>query len=275
MKLKFHTVDAFSQKPFGGNPAAVCILDDIIPDSLMQNIALEMNLAETAFVLKLKDDDERGDGYSLRWFTPNSEVDLCGHATLASSHIMWQTGVCPNTEPIKFHSRSGLLTAEYYNGEIGLNFPAIPQKEITYPPQLITSIGGAKPKYVGMTKWSYLIELEDENAVRAAIPDYNLMLKLPGWGTIITAEADKNGLGKEGYDFVSRFFAPEKGVPEDPVTGSAHCALGPYWQKRLGRDKFKAYQASERGGTLGVSVVGDRVLLTGFAVTVIEGEINV
>jgi PhzF family phenazine biosynthesis protein len=274
MKLKFHTVDAFTQKPFGGNPAAVCILNDIIPDSLMQSIAFEMNLSETAFVLKLKEDDERGEGYSLRWFTPNAEVDLCGHATLASSHIMWQTGVCSTTEKINFHTRSGLLTAEYNNGEIGLDFPAIPQKEIKYPPELITAIGGAKPKYVGMTKWNYIVELENEAAVISAQPDFALMLTLPGWGTIVTAEADKNGLGKEGYDFVSRFFAPEKGITEDPVTGSAHCALGPYWQTRLKKDKFKAYQASERGGTLGVSVVGDRVLLTGFGVTVIEGEIN-
>src|SRR4030095_10398641 len=130
MKLKFHTVDAFTQKPFGGNPAAVCILNDIIPESLMQNIAMEMNLSETAFILKLKDDDERGEGYSVRWFPPNAEVDLCGHATLASSHIMWQNGVISNTEKIKFHTRSGLLTAEYNNGEIGLDFPAIPQKEV-------------------------------------------------------------------------------------------------------------------------------------------------
>jgi PhzF family phenazine biosynthesis protein len=274
MKLKFHTVDAFTQKPFGGNPAAVFILNDIIPDSLMQSIAFEMNLSETAFVLKLKEDEERGEGYSLRWFTPNMEVDLCGHATLASAHIMWQTGVCQTNEKINFHTRSGLLTAVYNKGQIGLDFPAIPQKEIKYPPELITAIGGAKPKYVGMTKWNYLVELEDEAAVLGAQPDFPLMLTLPGWGTIVTAEADKNGLGKEGYDFVSRFFAPEKGITEDPVTGSAHCALGPYWLKRLSKDKFKAYQASERGGALGVSVVGDRVLLTGFGVTVIEGEVN-
>jgi PhzF family phenazine biosynthesis protein len=269
MKLKISTVDAFTEKPFGGNPAAVCILDNPIPDSLMQNIAFEMNLAETAFVLK------QDDGWSLRWMTPVAEVDLCGHATLASSHIMWQNGVSPMTEPIRFHTRSGVLTAEYYNGEIGLNFPAIPQKEIDCPPELIASIGGAKPKYVGMTKWNYLIELEDEKAVLNAKPDFNLMLTLPGWGTIITAQADPNGYGKKGYDFVSRFFAPEKGITEDPVTGSAHCALAPYWRGRLGKDKFKAYQASERGGTLGLKVLGDRVLLTGSAVTVLQGEISV
>lgn len=269
MKLKIQTVDAFTQKPFSGNPAAVCILNDIIPDSLMQKIAFEMNLAETAFVLK------QDDGYSLRWMTPVSEVDLCGHATLASAHIMWQNGVCPMTESIRFHTRSGVLTAEYNNGEITLNFPAIPQKEISCPPELITAIGGAKPVYSGMTKWNYILELENEQAVLNAKPDFNLMMTLPGWGTIITAKAAPNGFGKEGYDFVSRFFAPEKGVPEDPVTGSAHCALGPYWQGRLNKNEFKAYQASERGGTVHVTVEGDRVYLRGNAVTMLSGEIEV
>lgn len=268
MKLPIYTVDAFTTKPFGGNPAAVCILNDVIPVSLMQNIAFELNLAETAFVLKEKDKE----GYSLRWMTPVSEVDLCGHATLASSHIMWQKGIVPETEPIHFHTRSGLLKAEYNNGEITLDFPAIPQKEIEYPKDLLDAIGGVSPKYVGMTKWNYLIELESEKDVRELKPDFNIMLTLPGWGTIITAKADEN---KEGYDFISRFFAPEKGIQEDPVTGSAHCALAPYWQARLGKDIFKAYQASERGGTLGLKVSGDRVMITGNAVTVIEGEINV
>jgi len=264
MKLPIYTVDAFTDKPFSGNPAAVCILQEMIPESLMQKIAFEMNLSETAFVLK--QDDE----YSLRWFTPKAEVDLCGHATLASAHIMWQKGITDLDKPINFHTRSGLLSAEYYKGEIGLNFPAIDQKQIDYPKELVDSIGGAMPRYVGMTKWNYLIELEDENAVRRVVPKFDVMLALPGWGTIITAKAFM-----DGYDFVSRFFAPEKGVPEDPVTGIAHCALGPYWQKRLGKDKFKAYQASPRGGTVGVSVVGDRVLLTGHAVSVLEGEINI
>lgn len=276
MKLKINTVDAFADKTFSGNPAAVCILEDIIPDSLMKNIAMEMNLSETAFVSKINDDDGKFTGeYSLRWFTPEYEVDLCGHATLASSHIMWQKGIVPQTDEIKFKTRSGLLTAKNNNGEITLDFPAIQQKEVKYPPELITSIGGAKPVYVGMTKWNYLMELENEQAIYDAKPDFKLIESLPGWGIIITAAADINGLGKKGYDFVSRFFAPEKGVPEDPVTGSAHCALALYWQKRLGKNKFKAYQASERGGTLGVEVNGDRVYLKGKAITVIEGEINI
>lgn len=276
MKLKLQTVDAFTDKPFSGNPAAVCLLDDILPDSLMQKIAMEMNLSETAFVLREKDEDGNPtDTYSLRWFTPSSEIDLCGHATLASGHIMWQEGVCKEDETIKFNTRSGLLTAKKSDKGITLDFPAIPQKEIKYPPELIASIGGANPVYVGMTKWNYIIELENEEAIHNAKPDYSIMLSLPGWGTIITAQADKNGLGKDGYDVVSRFFAPEKGVPEDPVTGSAHCAIAPYWQNKLGKSTLKAYQASERGGTLLLEVIGDRVTLTGTGVTMMAGEMEV
>ena len=266
MKLPIFTVDAFTNEPFKGNPAAVCLLKEEIPTSLMQSIAFELNLAETAFVLKEKDSD----AYSLRWMTPVSEVDLCGHATLASSHIMWQEGICKKDETINFNTRSGLLTAKYNNGKITLDFPAIPQKKIEYPPELIDAIGGVQPKYVGMTKWNYIIELESESDIINLKPDFNVMLKLPGWGTIITAAADM-----PGYDFISRFFAPEKGIQEDPVTGSAHCALAPYWQQRLGKNTFKAYQASERGGTLDIVIEGDRVYLTGEALTVIKGEIEV
>lgn len=270
MKLPIFTVDAFTNMPFKGNPAAVCLLSEEIPTSLMQSIAFELNLAETAFVLKEKDSDI----FSLRWMTPVSEVDLCGHATLASSHIMWQEGIAEKDETIKFSTRSGLLKADYYKGEIGLDFPAIPQKKIDYPPELIKAIGGVQPKYVGMTKWNYLIELNSEADVLNLKPNFDVMLTLPGWGTIITAKADAD-YGKQGYDFISRFFAPEKGIQEDPVTGSAHCALAPYWHGRLGKDTFKAYQASERGGTLGIKINGDRVMLTGEAMTVISGEIEV
>lgn len=266
MKLPIFTVDAFTNEPFKGNPAAVCILTEDIPTSIMQSIAFELNLAETAFVLKEKDTDT----FSLRWMTPVSEVDLCGHATLATSHILWQQGICKTTETIHYNTRSGLLKADYHKGEIGLDFPAIPQKKIEYPPELIDAIGGVQPKYVGMTKWNYLIELDSESDIRNLKPNFDIMLTLPGWGTIITAKADM-----KGYDFVSRFFAPEKGIQEDPVTGSAHCALGPYWQSRLGKDSFIAYQVSERGGTVGVKVSGDRVMLSGEAVTVISGEIEV
>ncbi len=270
MKLPIFTVDAFTNEPFKGNPAAVCLLNEDIPTSLMQSIAFELNLAETAFVLKEKDSDT----WSLRWMTPVSEVDLCGHATLASSHIMWQQGLCKQDVMIKFNTRSGLLTAKNNGGKITLDFPAIPQKEIKYPPELIDAIGGAEPKYVGMTKWNYIIELNGEADILNLKPNFDVMLKLPGWGTIITAKAEAD-YGKKGYDFISRFFAPEKGIQEDPVTGSAHCALALYWQSRLNKNTFKAYQASERGGTLGIEINGDRVFLTGEAVTVINGEIEV
>ncbi|HEY3249555.1 MAG TPA: PhzF family phenazine biosynthesis protein [Ignavibacteria bacterium] len=264
MKLPIYTVDAFADKPFSGNPAAVCVLNEAIYDSAMQNIAFEMNLSETAFVLK------EDDVYDLRWFTPAAEVDLCGHATLASAHILWEQGLHDTNKQINFKTRSGALITYKKGDEIEMDFPAIPEKEISYPVELIQALGGVSPKYVGMTRWNYVVELENEQAVRAVQPDFELLLDLPGWGTIITAKADPGE-----YDFVSRFFAPEKGVPEDPVTGSAHCALGPYWQKRLGKKEFTAYQASARGGRVGVRVEGDRVFLSGKAVTVIKGEINI
>ncbi len=270
MKLPIFTVDAFTNEPFKGNPAAICILNEDIPTSLMQNIAFELNLAETAFVLKEKDSES----FSLRWMTPVSEVDLCGHATLASSHIMWQEGICKIDETIHFNTRSGLLKSKNNDGKITLDFPAIAQKQIKYSPELIEAIGGVKPKYVGMTKWNYIIELDREADVLNLKPNYDLMLKLPGWGTIITSKAEGE-YSKQGYDFISRFFAPEKGVQEDPVTGSAHCALAPYWQQKLEKNTFKAYQASERGGTLELEIKGDRVYLTGEALTIIKGEIEV
>ena len=166
MKLPIFTVDAFTSEPFKGNPAAVCLLKEDIPTSLMQNIAFELNLAETAFVLKEKDSDT----YSLRWMTPVSEVDLCGHATLATSHILWQEGICKMDEQINYNTRSGLLKTDYSEDGIELDFPAIPQKKIDYPPDLIAAIGGAEPKYVGMTKWNYIIELENETAIRELKP---------------------------------------------------------------------------------------------------------
>jgi len=264
MKVPIFTVDAFADKPFSGNPAAVCLLNDAIYESDMQSIAFEMNLSETAFLLKLDKD------YSLRWFTPAAEVDLCGHATLSSAHILWQEGLCKPDEPIHFHTKSGLLIAYKKGDEIEMDFPAIPEKEVSYPADLIHALGGVEPKYVGMTKWNYVVELESEHVVKSLKPDFGRMLTLPGWGTMVTAKADSGD-----YDFVSRFFAPEKGVPEDPVTGSAHCVLGPFWQRRLGKKEFIAYQASARGGRVGVRVEGDRVFLSGKAVTVIKGEINI
>jgi PhzF family phenazine biosynthesis protein len=262
MKLPIYTVDAFTDVPFKGNPAAVCIVERTIHESLMQNIAFEMNLSETAFLYKADD------GYNLRWFTPTAEVDLCGHATLASSHILWQTGRHQEDE-IRFHTKSGLLTAKRADEGIQLDFPGIAQNKIDYPKELETALG-VKPTYVGMTKWNYLVEIASDEELRKITPDFDLLESLEGWGTIVTA---KSSSGE--FDFISRFFAPEKGIPEDPVTGSAHCVLGPYWSGKLGRNKFNAYQASQRGGYIGVEVKDDRVLLTGKAVTFAEGTMNV
>ncbi|RPI17950.1 MAG: PhzF family phenazine biosynthesis protein [Ignavibacteriae bacterium] len=263
MKLPIYTVDAFTSKPFKGNPAAVCILENEIEEQLMKNIAFELNLSETAFVRKT------GDTYSLRWFTPAMEVDLCGHATLASSHILWETERQDKNKEIIFNTRSGELKASRKENIIQLDFPLIEQKEIAVPPELEKALG-AKPNYCGMTEWNYVIEFENEDMIKNMQPDFELLQSLPAWGTIVTAKGSS-----DGYDFVSRFFAPEKGVKEDPVTGSAHCALGPYWMKRLGKNTFKAYQASARGGEVGVKVENGRVYLTGNAVTVIEGEITI
>jgi PhzF family phenazine biosynthesis protein len=263
MNLPIYTVDAFTSEPFKGNPAAVCILDDEIDESLMKSIAFEMNLSETAFVKRT------GDSYSLRWFTPSVEVDLCGHATLASSHILWQTDRRQLNEPIRFITKSGELIAAKKGNVIQLDFPVIEQNGIIPPPELEKALG-AKPVYCGMTQWNYLIEFENEDIIKNMQPDFALLQSLPSWGTIVTAEGSSNG-----FDFVSRFFAPEKGIPEDPVTGSAHCALGPYWMKKLGKNTFNAYQASERGGVVGVRVENGRVYLTGEAVTVIEGSISI
>lgn len=263
MKLPIYTVDAFTTERFKGNPAGVCILEEEIVDELMKKIAFELNLSETAFVQKQKN------GYSLRWFTPAMEVNLCGHATLASSHILWQTGLQEEGSDIKFFTKSGELIARKNGTSIELDFPAIEQKEIAVPPELVTALG-AKPAYVGSTVWNYIVEFDSEKTVRYLEPDFDLLRKLPAWGTIVTAKGSS-----DGYDFISRFFAPEKGVPEDPVTGSAHCVLGPYWMNKLGKNTFKAYQASHRGGVVGVRVENDRVYLTGNAVTVIEGKISV
>jgi len=262
MKIPIYTVDAFTDKPFSGNPAGVCPLEKAIDDKSMQQIASEMNLSETAFLQKKKDGS-----YDLRWFTPAVEVDLCGHATLASSHILWETGREDKSSTLQFHTGSGLLKADYYKGEIGLDFPLIESKKIEIP-EALTKALGVRPVNLHKTKWYYIAEFDSEDTVRKVKPDFALLQSLESWGTIITARSSM-----PGYDFVSRFFAPAKGVPEDPVTGAAHCALGPYWMDKLGKDALKAYQASARGGTVGVKITKDRVLLTGFAVTVLSGTI--
>jgi PhzF family phenazine biosynthesis protein len=260
--LRIFQADAFTDKAFAGNPAAVCILTESRDDSWMQNLAREMNLSETAFLRK------KADGYDLRWFTPAVEVALCGHATLASSHILWETEMLAAGEQARFHTLSGLLTANRKGDWIELNFPATPEQSAIAPSRLIEALGVA-PKYVGKSKFDYLVEVDGEETVRNLNPDFALLRAMQVRGVMVTSQATS-----PGYDFVSRFFAPGSGIDEDPVTGSAHCCLGPFWGRRLGKNELTAYQASRRGGTVRVRVSGDRVYLSGKAVTVFRGELD-
>jgi PhzF family phenazine biosynthesis protein len=255
-------VDAFSDKAFGGNPAAVCLLSEARQDRWMQDVAQEMNLSETAFLHK------QGDGFSLRWFTPKVEVDLCGHATLASAHALWEEGRLRPDEQARFYTRSGLLTAQRKVGLIELDFPARAQEQASSVPDLVEALGVA-PIYIGKTHGQYLVEVESEDIVKNLQPNFALLGTIPMNGVMVTSLS----ISKE-YDFVSRYFAPAEGIPEDPVTGSAHCCLGPYWKAKLNKDEFIAYQASERGGILHVRVNGDRVYLSGKAITILRGELK-
>lgn len=254
-------VDAFTNAPFAGNPAAVCLLAEPREANWMQQVAREMNLSETAFLLP------EGNGYHLRWFTPAVEVDLCGHATLASAHVLWEEGHLPAGETARFFTRSGLLTARQDGEWIVLDFPATPPTPADAPPGLLESLG-ASPRHVGRGRFDYLLELDSEAEVRVLQPDFTQLGRLEIRGVIVTSRAE-NG----PYDFVSRFFAPGAGINEDPVTGSAHCCLGPYWGERLSRQEMLAYQASARGGVVRVGLAGDRVLLGGQAVTILRGEL--
>jgi PhzF family phenazine biosynthesis protein len=260
MVVKIYQVDAFTKRPFGGNPAAVCILTGPRDAAWMQNVAKEMNLSETAFL------HEEEEGFNLRWFTPAAEVDLCGHATLASAHILWEMGLLDPKAQAIFHTRSGILMAENRKGQIELNFPATPEEPASAPLGLLEALR-ITPQYVGRSKFDFLLEIDSEESLRKIEPDFNLLKTLPVRGTIVTSVATSSP-----YDFISRFFAPGVGVNEDPVTGSAHCTLGPFWSRKLGKHEFLAYQASERGGVLRVRVAGDRVYLGGQAVTVFQGE---
>jgi PhzF family phenazine biosynthesis protein len=227
----------------------------------MQDLAREMNLSETAFLSRQED------GFNLRWFTPALEVALCGHATLASAHILWEIGLVSPEEPARFHTLSGLLTAERKGDWIELNFPATPDQPATAPPRLEQALG-LTPKYTGKSKFDYLFEVETEDSVRNLKPDFTLLKTVQVRGVMVTSRA-----ASSGYDFVSRFFAPGSGIDEDPVTGSAHCCLGPFWSQRLGKDELIAYQASRRGGTVRVRVSGERVYLSGQAITILGGEL--
>lgn len=262
--MRIYTVDAFTDKIFGGNPAGVCILENDIGDELKQNIAAEMNLSETAFVTRQENE------FGLRWFTPVSEVELCGHATLASAHILWETGFLSAGETAVFNTRyKGRLYAELNEEGIQLDFPSNPPSQTEHESDVKKCLQ-TEPVYIGLAGNHFLAELKSEKEVREYKPDIEAIMKLPRYGLIVTAASPEGR-----YDIVSRFFAPAVGVNEDPVTGSAHCVLGPYWGGRLGKNILKAYQASARGGELTVEVSGNRTLLTGKALTVIEGKMFV
>lgn len=255
-----YQVDAFTDKVFGGNPAAVCILKEAAEEELMRKIAMEMNVSETAFLYKT------GNSFNLRWFTPEVEVDLCGHATLASAHILWETGLLTNEQEAVFNTRSGRLTAKKDKQLIILDFPIEVDTE-TEANEIIEKALGVKTIYTGKNRMDYIVEVESEEIVRSINPNFDVLKALNRRGVIVTSKSDSGN-----YDFVSRFFAPGAGIPEDPVTGSAHCCLGPYWMKRLGKNVFKAYQASKRGGILEISVEGDRVKIGGKAVSVLVAD---
>lgn len=260
MPHRIVTVDAFAEKPFSGNPAAVCVHTEELDEQWMRHVAREMNLSETAFLRK------EGDGYRLRWLTPVVEVDLCGHATLASAHVLWEEGHEPAGQELRFFTRSGPLSASRKGTLIELDFPASPPSECDAPAGLLDALG-AQANAVGKSRFDYLVELSSETAVRELRPNFSALRSLGARGVMVTAR------GQGDYDVVSRFFAPGSGIDEDPVTGSAHCCLGPYWAPKLGKTSLRCYQASERGGVVHVELVGDRVKLRGSAVTVMRADL--
>lgn len=252
-------IDAFTSAPFGGNPAAVCRLREPASDTWLLRVAQEMNLSETAFLLPEQD------GYRLRWFTPAIEVDLCGHATLASAHALLEWGEWDGHAPVRFYSRSGPLAARRDGDWIELDFPSRPGQTCALPAGLEEALGLRASEAVRF-KDDLLIETESEAALRALRPDFQALAQLPVRGVTVTARSQE-------YDFVSRFFAPRMGIPEDPVTGSSHTRLVPYWSAKLGKTRMLAFQASARGGVLRVELDGDRVRMAGQAVTVLRGEL--
>lgn len=257
-------VDAFTDRPFSGNPAAICVLSEPADDAWMQSVALEMNLSETAFLYP-----ESADVYRLRWFTPTVEVDLCGHATLATAHALWSEGHLPLDKVARFQTRSGELTAVRDGDWIEMDLPAVPlYPEKTVDLDAVSQAVNAKVVYAAHGLFDVLAEVDTEEAVRNLAPDIAKIAAIPVRGVIVTAKATT-----PGFDCVSRFFAPNLGVPEDPVCGSAHCCLGPYWASKLGKTDLMAYQASPRGGVLKIGVRGNRIKLAGKAVTVMRGEL--
>jgi PhzF family phenazine biosynthesis protein len=259
--LPLFQVDAFTNQPFAGNPSAVCLLEQETHAVWMQAVGAEMNLSETAYVWR------KDDGFGLRWFTPTIEVDLCGHATLATAHILWQEGWLAADETARFHTHSGLLIAHQTDGRIVLDFPATPATPAETPTGLLEALGvdNGNVLFNGI---DYLVQLEDEATLRLLQPDFAALKRVKARGVIVTAVS-----GKPEYDFVSRCFAPAAGINEDPVTGSAHCTLAPFWAERLGKNVLQAFQASARGGELRVEWQGERVLLAGHAITIFRAQL--
>ncbi len=259
--ITIYQVDSFTKKPYHGNPAGVCILEIPCNDEWMQKIANEMNLAETAFAIK------EGDGYRLRWFTPEVEVDLCGHATLATAHILWDHSYIARDKEIQFYTRSGLLTTRGKGNWIEMDFPIYRERKVPAPDHLLDGLG-VQSNYIGKNKMDYLVHIESESILRNIKPDYSILSKVDMRGVIVTSPCDSGE-----YDFICRFFAPRVGINEDPVTGSAYTCLGPYWKQRLGKNHLKAYQASKRGGEVQVHLLGQRAFISGQAITVMKTEI--
>jgi PhzF family phenazine biosynthesis protein len=256
-----YQVDAFTQALFAGNPAAVCPLPGPADPGWMQTVAAEMNISETAFVYR------QGDAFQLRWFTPTLEVDLCGHATLATAHILWETGLWDSASPIAFDTRSGRLSTSRDGDWIVMDFPAV-HTQPAEPPAALAEALKVNPVFIGRNQFDYLVEVATDREVRDLAPDMARLATIDCRGVIVTSRASD-----PAHDFVSRFFGPAAGIPEDPVTGSAHCCLGPYWQARIGKDRLIGHQVSARGGIVIVEPRGDRVLLSGQAVTVLRGHI--
>jgi PhzF family phenazine biosynthesis protein len=254
-------IDAFADRPFAGNPAAVCLLEDARDEQWMQAVAAEMNLSETAFVRPA------ASGFELRWFTPVVEVDLCGHATLASAHALWSEGIVDDDAPIRFDTRTGELECVRHGDLIEMDFPATSAEPLPADAKLAAALG-VEPSWVGGSRFDRLVLVDSAEALRSLQPDFSRLKALSVRGVIVTSISDM-----PSFDFLSRFFAPAVGVDEDPVTGSAHCCLGPFWSKRLGKTELTAYQASVRGGTVHVRVAGDRVILGGNAITIFRGEL--
>ncbi len=261
--MRIYTIDAFTDGPHSGNPAAVCILKKEIPDIVKQKVASQINFSDTAFVLK-----EEGI-FKLRWFTPKTEVDLCGHATLASAHILFALGIVPENKDAVFSTRSGILTARRKKDLIEMDFPLEDPWEVEMPKELLKAISSFPPLYVGRNRFDYIALYKSEKIVRSIVPELKYLRELDSRGLIITSISNSGS-----YDFVSRFFAPSAGIDEDPVTGSAHCCLCPFWSHRLGKEELIGYQVSKRGGLVYTRLLDNRVYLSGKAIVKGCSEVN-